>query len=147
MAFWLLSLGIVCSKWRESRPLSLALHPQIFDLYSCHACPGGCNITPPTTIPAVCIQPSLSTNPSLLLGLAIFGAGAAVTAIVLLVMVIVLTCKLRKKSQYHMVASQSQWRGSWLVNCGIDRKQWMTFRANDSVHGCVCLPPPHSLAS
>lgn len=69
-------------------------------------------MTTPTTIPAACIHPSLSTNPSLLLALAIFGAGAAVIAIVLLVTVMVLTHKLRKKSQYHsklkMMAFQSQ---------------------------------------
>ena len=144
MSFWSLSLGIayIANEENQGLSISLVLYPQIFDLYSCHACPGGCNMTPPTTIPAVCIQPSLSTNPSLLLALAIFGAGAAVIAIVLLVMVMVLTHKLRKKSQYHgrklkMVAFQSQWEGNWLVNCGI---HCMTFRANDSVNDVFVFP-------
>ena len=63
-------------------------------------------------MPVACIHPSFPTDSSLLLALAIFGGGSAVIAIVLLIMVMVLTHKLGKKSQYHsklkMMASQSQ---------------------------------------
>ena len=138
MALWSLSLSTAC---RESRLVSLVLYPQVFDLYSCHACPGGCN--KPTTMPVPCIQPSLPTD-SLLLALAIFGGGSAVIAIVLLIMVMVLTHKLRKKSQYHsklkMVASQSQWRENWLVNCSIDRNN--AWHLELVIVYMMFLPPP-----
>jgi len=85
---------------------------QVFDVYSCHACPGGCKRPSIPIIPIMnCTLPNSAQsssiqNPSLLLIVEVavlIGVIPSVIALFLLIVIIILVYKLRKRSQYHQL--------------------------------------------
>ena len=83
---------------------------QVFDVYSCHVCPGGCPSIPiipimNCTLPHS-VQSSSIQNPSLLLIVEVavlISVIPSVIALFLLIVIIILVYKLRKRSQYHQL--------------------------------------------
>jgi len=78
---------------------------QVFDVYSCHVCPGGCPSIP--IIPIMnCTLPRSVQNPSLLLIVEVavlIGVIPSVIALFLLIVIIILVYKLRNRLQYHQL--------------------------------------------
>ena len=85
---------------------------QVFDVYSCHVCPGGCKHPSIPIIPIMnstlpsSAQSSSIQNPSLLLTVEVavlIGIIPSVITPILLIVIIILVYKLRKRLQYHQL--------------------------------------------
>ena len=66
---------------------------QVFDVYSCHVCPGGCKFYKP-------IMNSLLLTVEVAVPV---GVISSVIALFLLIVIIILVYKLRKRLQYHQL--------------------------------------------